>query len=85
MMMMMDLSNQNGCIDMTPWLQMFENALWLFTSHPFDVGDVIKFKGDRYDVQSIKLQRILLCRGDGAAIIMPTEQMRTEMIHNLTR
>jgi hypothetical protein len=67
------------------WLQMFENALWLFTSHPFDVGDVIKFRGDRYTVQSVKLQRILLGRVDGGAFIMPTEHMRTELIHNMTR
>ena len=66
-------------------MQVFENALWLFTSHPFDVGDVIKHGGTRYTVKSIKLQRLHLARVDGAHVVLPTEQMRSALIHNVTR
>ena len=66
-------------------MQVFENAIWLFALHPFDVGDVIRYAGDRYTVKSIKLQRLSLARVDGADVMVPTEQMRSALIHNISR
>jgi hypothetical protein len=67
------------------YLQVFENSLWLFFTHPFDVGDRIKYQGDRYSILSIKLQRVNMTRVDGANVMVPTEQMRTSLIHNISR
>jgi Mechanosensitive ion channel len=49
------------------------------------VGDIIKYGNTRYTVLNIKLQKINLSRGDGAYVIIPTEQLRTAMIHNVSR
>lgn len=66
-------------------MQVFENSLWLFFSHPFDVGDIIKYANTRYTVASVKLQKVELTRIDGAHVMIPTEQLRIAMIHNMSR
>lgn len=52
-------------------MQVFENAVFLFFTHPFDVGDAVVFEGDRFKVISITLQYVKLTRLDGAAINVP--------------
>lgn len=53
-------------------VQLFENAIFLFFTHPFDVGDVIIFEGDRYRVMAISLQCVNMERVDGADVNVPT-------------
>lgn len=66
-------------------VQLFENAIFLFFTHPFDVGDVIFFEGDRYRVQAISLQYVNISRVDGADVNVPTMEMRAARLHNVTR
>jgi small-conductance mechanosensitive channel len=66
-------------------MQVFENSLWLFFTHPFDVGDFIKYHDVRYSVQTIKLQKVNMTRYDGAHVMIPTELLRSAPIHNITR
>jgi hypothetical protein len=65
--------------------QVFENSIWLFFTHPFDVGDVIRYEDDRYLVKNIKMQFVSLERADGAFVTVPTSEMSTARIHNVTR
>jgi hypothetical protein len=66
-------------------MQIFENTVFLFFSHPFDIGDEIYFEGTRYEVASITLQYVKLLRWDGAAVNVPCGELRTARIHNITR
>jgi small-conductance mechanosensitive channel len=66
-------------------VQVFENSIWLFFTHPFDVGDVIKYETDRYTVRHIKMQFVILERVDGALVTVPTSEMTTARVHNVTR
>jgi len=66
-------------------VQLFENAIFLFFTHPFDVGDIIVFEGDRYRVKSISLQYVNIARVDGADVNVPTTEMRAARLHNVTR
>lgn len=66
-------------------LQVFENSIFLFFSHPFDVGDVITFEGSRYTIKSITLQYVKLERVDGAHVSVPCSEVRSARIHNVTR
>jgi small-conductance mechanosensitive channel len=63
----------------------FENSIWLFFTHPFDVGDVINYEGSRYTVRHIKMQFVILERVDGACVTVPTSEMTTARVHNITR
>lgn len=65
--------------------QVFENSLWLFLTNPFDVGDTIVYDGKRYSIKSIKLQKVGMTRFDGADVMISTDQMRSSLIHNLSR
>ena len=66
-------------------VQMFENSIWIFFTHPFDVGDVIFYEGSRFRVKQIKLQFVSLERVDGAAVTVPTSEMVAARLHNVTR
>ena len=59
--------------------------MWLFFTHSFDVGDVITYEGDRYEVVKIKLQYVVMKRVDGAHVIIPTNVMSSASIHNISR
>jgi small-conductance mechanosensitive channel len=66
-------------------VQVFENSVFLFFAHPFDVGDDIKYEGNRYTVQSINLQYVNLTSGAGADNNIPTSELRTARLVNITR
>lgn len=66
-------------------MQLFENAIFLFFTHPFDVGDIIMFEGDRYRVKAISLQYVNIARVDGADVNVPTAEMRAARLHNVSR
>jgi small-conductance mechanosensitive channel len=66
-------------------VQVFENAVFLFFSHPFDVGDWINFEGSKYQVNSITLQYVKLMRIDQAHVSVPCAEVRTARIHNISR
>lgn len=59
--------------------------MWLFFTHSFDVGDVVNYEGDRYEVVKIKLQYVVMKRVDGAHVIIPTNAMSSARIHNVSR
>ena len=66
-------------------MQVFENGVFLFFAHPFDVGDAIKFEDNRYDVNAINLQYVNLTHVLGADVNVPTSEMRVARITNITR
>ena len=67
-------------------LQLFENAIFLLFSHPFDVGDDIKIEGIAYKVKYIALPYINLVRTDDDAFMeISTTKMRESRIHNVNR
>jgi small-conductance mechanosensitive channel len=65
--------------------QVFENAIFLFFTHPFDVGDTIRFEDSRYCVNSINLQYINLEHVMGADVNVPTSEMRAARLTNISR
>ena len=66
-------------------MQVFENSIWLFFTHPFDVGDVIMYEGTRYTVANIKMQFVILSQVSGELVTVPTSVMTTALVHNVTR
>jgi hypothetical protein len=80
-----DLIAQHTKVGKPLQVQVFENALFLFFTHPFDVGDIVTYESKRYTVCKIKLQYVCLERSDNAHVIVPIEEMRTARIHNITR
>ena len=54
-------------------MQLFENAIYLFSVQPFDPADTIVFDDTRYAVNRITLLSVELIRGDGAVITVTTE------------
>jgi small-conductance mechanosensitive channel len=66
-------------------VQVFENSVFLFFAHPFDVGDEIKYDGNRYTVQSINLQYVNLTSRAGADNNIPTSELRTAQLVNISR
>lgn len=66
-------------------VQVFENSIYLFFTHPFDIGDEIRFEGTRYTVKSMTLQMVKLISVLGNDIIVPTAEMRNSRLHNITR
>lgn len=66
-------------------MQVFENSIYLFFTHPFDIGDEIRFEGTRYTVKSMTLQVVKLTSVFGADVTVPTAEMRNSRLHNVTR
>ena len=66
-------------------VQVFENSIYLFFTHPFDIGDEIRFEGSRYTVKSMTLLVVKLTSVVGADVIVPTAEMRNSRLHNITR
>jgi small-conductance mechanosensitive channel len=65
--------------------QVFENGVFLFFTHPFDVGDIIKFEDNRYEVKAINLQYVNLEYVLGQDVNVPTTEMRDARLINITR
>lgn len=65
--------------------QVWENMVYLFTVHPFDVGDQIKMDGDMYKVEKIALGYVTVLRTDNARLTFPMQVVRTKPLHNITR
>jgi small-conductance mechanosensitive channel len=63
----------------------FENGIYLFFTHPFDIGDEIRFEGSRYTVKSMTLQVVKLTASVGKDVTVPTAEMRNSRLHNITR
>ena len=59
--------------------------MFLFFTHPFDVGDHIKFEENRYQVKSINLQYVNLEHVLGQDVNVPTTAMRDARLINLSR
>lgn len=63
----------------------FENAVFLFTIHPFDVGDDLIVGTDGFSVQKICLNTVVLKKGDGSHVYMPVANLNDVAITNLSR
>ena len=68
------------------WQDYFESAIYLFSIHPFDVGDWLCIEGDWHQVSSIQLGRTLLRNIEGKEAYWRTTVLRnTHPLENLTR
>ncbi|GBF95649.1 hypothetical protein Rsub_08631 [Raphidocelis subcapitata] len=65
----------------------FENALYLFVTHAFDVGDIVMLPGETstFRVRKIGLMTSGLLKGNGDLTVWPNAKLRTNCLVNLTR
>ncbi|GFR52225.1 hypothetical protein Agub_g14676, partial [Astrephomene gubernaculifera] len=64
---------------------MYESMLFLFITHPYDVGDCILVGADMYRVKKISLLFTDLVRANGERVYMPNTSLITQGITNWTR
>lgn len=65
--------------------QLYENCVFLFMRHPFDVGDVVRLDGERYTVDSIHLQHVEATHISGLQTNIPLHVLCEKDIVNKTR
>ncbi|PRW44384.1 Mechanosensitive ion channel 10 [Chlorella sorokiniana] len=63
----------------------FECVVWLFSVHPYDVGDTLVIGGENHRVAEIALLNTTLVRADGARIYRPNSRLNNESLFNLSR
>lgn len=66
-------------------MQLFENAVYIFSAQPFHPSDVLIIDGTRYTVMRMTLLTVVLRRGDGAVVTVATSAIRAKQVHNVTR
>lgn len=54
---------------------MYENVVFLFVVHPFDIGDVLQLEAEMYRVDQIDLQYTILIAGSGARTWWPNQKI----------
>jgi small-conductance mechanosensitive channel len=62
-----------------------ESCVFVFLTHPYDVGDLVEVDGNKYTVQRIGLTVTVFRRGDGRKIYAPNASLFQAFIHNVTR
>lgn len=65
--------------------QVWENLVYLFTIHAFDVGDIIIVNGERYTVKTISLSHVGCMRKDNASVTIPMQTLVAQGLHNISR
>jgi small-conductance mechanosensitive channel len=65
--------------------QVFENCVFLFFTHPFDLGDKIRWGGDTYFVRGITLNYVNLLHASGSYVNLSTHVLKDAAITNVTR
>ncbi|KAI9223644.1 Mechanosensitive ion channel-domain-containing protein [Blastocladiella britannica] len=63
----------------------FENIVFLFVQHFFDVGDVVNIDGKFYTVVSMSIGTTTLRRGDGKIIYYPNSTLNKKPVENVRR
>lgn len=68
----------------TPAAQMYENVVFLFAVHPFDVGDVLQLEAEMYRVDEIDLHYTILIAGSGARTWFPNQKLMASVFSNVS-
>lgn len=63
----------------------FENIIFLFFRHVFDVGDLIVIDNDYYSVRRLELMQTLLLKWSGQYILVENTWLAKQQVQNLTR
>lgn len=63
----------------------FEDFVFILSSHLYDVGDAIIIDGELYTCQKIEILTTTFVRWDGQLIYIPTQQLITKNIMNVRR
>jgi small-conductance mechanosensitive channel len=65
--------------------QVWENLVYLFTVHAFDVGDAIIVNDARYTINSISISHVLCTRVDNSFVTIPLHTFVDRELYNVTR
>lgn len=65
--------------------EVFENCIFLFFTHPFDLGDKIRWNGETYFVRGITLNYVNLLHASGSYVNVSTHVLKQDAITNVTR
>lgn len=65
--------------------QIFENIVFLFLRHPFDVGDLLLIDDDFYSVRRLELLSTLLFRWNGQYLLVENAEIAKKKVFNLSR
>eukprot|EP00877_Chromochloris_zofingiensis_P004797 jgi/Chrzof1/14318/UNPLg00590.t1 len=63
----------------------YDNSLFLFVAHPFDVGDALWLDNSQWRVKKIGLMTTELLKSNGDAVYYPNNRLRSAALTNLTR
>ncbi|KAI8469577.1 MAG: hypothetical protein J3K34DRAFT_423254 [Monoraphidium minutum] len=65
----------------------FENSIYLFVAHAFDVGDTLQLAGESswWRVKKIGLMNSSFLKANGDVVVAPNSKLRTSAVINLTR
>ena len=63
----------------------YENVMFLFVVHPFDVGDRLLIDGESYVVYKMKLSTTIFEQGSGTKVWYPNDRLAMMPIFNQTR
>lgn len=63
----------------------YENVMFLFVVHPFDVGDRLLIDGESYIVYKMKLSTTIFEQGSGTKVWYPNDRLMLMPIFNQTR
>lgn len=64
---------------------MYENAVYLFVEHPYDVGDLVWVDNSYWRVKRIDLLYTVLLKGTGERVYYPNRRLRENTLMNLTK
>ncbi|KAI9193310.1 Mechanosensitive ion channel-domain-containing protein [Polychytrium aggregatum] len=65
--------------------RLVENIIFLFVSHPYDIGDRIELDGDAYFVKEFGLNTTVLRKVDGKETYVPNSTLIDKYIFNIRR
>ena len=64
--------------------RMYENVIFLFVVHPYDVGDALLVDGVWHSVVEISLQTTAIVRWDGIKLWVPNSKIRAGEVANIS-
>lgn len=64
--------------------RMYENVIFLFVVHPYDVGDALMVDNVWHSVVEISLQTTALVRWDGIKMWIPNSKIRAGEVANIS-
>lgn len=63
----------------------FENVVFLFSTHPYDVGDRLRLEDATFTVHKLRLSTTVFEQDSGVRVWWPNNRLAAMPIHNLTR